>query len=144
MKPMEETGMRPITMAKMVPLHNSTPVLLPPEFIEQSTGEARSALLILTPHSQIIRLIPTQSPLGMKVVVETSELSSDFFLEIEQVFSRNKLKSLYRTGLCFTQDACTYESYFDLHKSPISEDQLKEELAQLKGVYHVELFKLKP
>ncbi|MFX0066984.1 MAG: hypothetical protein ACFFC7_33035, partial [Candidatus Hermodarchaeota archaeon] len=66
--------MRPITVAKMVPLHNSTPVLLPPEFIEQATGEANSALLILTPHSQIIRLIPTQSPLGVKVVVETSEL----------------------------------------------------------------------
>ncbi|MFX0172080.1 MAG: hypothetical protein ACFE9L_09180 [Candidatus Hodarchaeota archaeon] len=135
--------MQPITIAKMVPLHNSTPVLLPPEFVEKSIGEARSALLILTSHSQIIRLIPTQSPLGVKVVVGTSELSSDFFLEIEQIFSRNKLKSLYCTGLCLTQDACTYESYFDLSESSISENQLKEEISQLKGVYHVELFKLK-
>lgn len=136
--------MKPITIAKMVPLDNSTPVLLPDEFVGKTTGEARSAILILAPHSQIIRLIPTQSPLGVKVIVETTELSSDFLLEIEQVFSRNKLKPLYRTGLCFSQESCTYEGYFDLSEVPISEYQLKKEISKLKGVYNVELSKLGP
>lgn len=136
--------MQPITLAKMVPLDKSTQVALPIEFIKNTAGEANSAILILAPHSKIIHLIPTRNSIGVKVVVETTELSSDFLLEIEQFFSRNKLKPLYRTGLCFTKESCKYEGYFDLSEVLIAENQLKEEISKLKGVNNVELTKLQP
>jgi hypothetical protein len=142
MKHKEETKIRPMSIAKMVSLHDSTPVVLPPEFVDILTGNAKSAVLILKPYSPIIRLIPAQNPLGVKVVIETSESFSNVFREIGQVFSRNKLKFLYCTGLCMAQETCTYEGFFDFNKSPISEDQLKEEITNLKGVDQVEFFKL--
>jgi hypothetical protein len=143
MKHKEETKIRPMSIAKMVSLHNSTPVVLPSEFVEILTGNAKAAVLILKPYSPIIRLIPAENPLGVKVVIETSESFSDLFREIAQVFSRNKLKPLYCTGFCKAQETCTYEGFFDLNESPIYEDQLKEEITRLKGVNRVEFFRLK-
>ncbi|MFX0209682.1 MAG: hypothetical protein ACFFDT_27120, partial [Candidatus Hodarchaeota archaeon] len=82
---------------------------------------------------------PTTSPEVVKVAIEIGELSPDFLQELGVVFMRSKIKTLYSTGLCFTQDSCTYEGYLDSSDLTISQEQLKDELAEIKGVSKVDI-----
>ncbi|GAG53464.1 unnamed protein product, partial [marine sediment metagenome] len=63
----------------------------------------------------------------------------DFLQELGVVFMRSKIKTLYSTGLCFTQDSCTYEGYLDSSDLTISQEQLKDELSEIKGVSKVDI-----
>ncbi|MFX1508606.1 MAG: hypothetical protein ACFFDC_21195, partial [Promethearchaeota archaeon] len=102
-------------------------------------GEATSAILILKPNSQIVRLIPTQNQTGIKVVFDVTKFSPDFFLEFNRILSKHHIKAIHVTGLCFTSDSCTYEGYFDLSELPISEIKLIAELSEIEGVNKVEI-----
>ena len=52
---------------------------------------------------------------------------------------RSKIKTLYNTGLCFTQDSCTYEAYLDSSDLTISQEQLRDELTEIKVVSKVDI-----
>jgi hypothetical protein len=131
--------MKPITMAKMISLHDPTSVNLPINYVEKIVGEAKSAILILKPHSQIVRLIPTQNQTGIKILFDVTKFSSDFFLEFHHILSKYQIKALHVTGLCITADSCSYEGFFDLNELPISEIKLKAELSEIEGVNTVEI-----
>jgi len=130
------------TIAKMIQLQESKPISLPADFLETlrpKDVEESSAVMILAPSTKIIRIIPTKSPEVVKVAIEIGELSPDFLQELGVVFMRSKIKTLYSTGLCFTQDSCTYEGYLDSSDLTISRDQLQDELKEIKGVSKVDI-----
>ena len=133
--------MSAVTIAKMIQIQESKPISLPADFLDTirpKDVEESSAVMILSPSTKIIRIIPTKSPEVVKVAIEIGELSPDFLQELGVVFMRNKIKTLYSTGLCFTQDSCTYEGYMDSSDLTISQEQLRDELAKIKGVSKVE------
>ena len=138
-EPLEEAPMQPLTMAKIISLDDPAPVHLPKKYVEEIVGEAKSAILILKPFSQIVRLIPTQNQTGIKIVFDVTKFSPDFFLEFNRILSKHHIKALHVTGLCFTSDSCTYEGFFDLSELPISETLLIEELSEIQGVSKVEI-----
>jgi hypothetical protein len=137
--PLEEATMKPITMAKMISLHDPTSVNLPKKYVEKIVGEAKSAILILKPHSQIVRLIPTQNQTGIKILFDVTKFSADFFLEFHHILSKYQIKALHVTGLCITADSCSYEGFFDLSELPISKTLLEDELSKIQGVCKVEI-----
>ena len=133
--------MSAVTIAKMIQIQESKPISLPADFLDTirpKDVEESNAVMILAPSTKIIRIIPTKSPEVVKVAIEISELSPDFLQELGVVFMRSKIKTLYSTGLCFTQDSCTYEGYIDSSDLTISQEQLRDELAKIKGVSKVE------
>ncbi|MHA1989490.1 MAG: hypothetical protein ACW981_05260, partial [Candidatus Hodarchaeales archaeon] len=104
---------------------------------------ASSAVMILAPSTKIIRIIPSKSDKVIKVSIEIGELSPDFLQELGVVFMRSKIKTLYSTGLCFTQETCLYEGYVDKSDlKEVTEDNLKTELQNIKGVSSVVLEEL--
>ena len=134
-----------VTIAKMISLNESQPITLPSDFLEtlKPKDGSSSAVMILAPSTKIIRIIPCKSNSVIKVSIEIGELSPDFLQELGVVFMRSKIKTLYSTGLCFTQETCLYEGYID--KSDIieiTEDALRSELQSIKGVSKVELVEL--
>ncbi|MFW9904767.1 MAG: hypothetical protein ACFFFH_10575 [Candidatus Thorarchaeota archaeon] len=131
--------MQPLTHAKMISLHDPTPVKLPKKYVERIVGEAKSAILILKPQSQIVRLIPTQNQTGIKIVFDIVKFSPEFFLEFNRILARHQISALHVTGLCFTSDSCIYEGFFDLKELPVSKTQLIEELTEIQGVGKVEI-----
>ncbi len=130
-----------VTIAKMIQIQESKPISLPADFLDTirpKDVEESSAVMILAPSTKIIRIIPTKSPEVVKVAIEIGELSPDFLQELGVVFMRSKIKTLYSTGLCFTEDSCTYEGYMDSYDLTVSQEQLRDELAEIKGVSKVE------
>ena len=130
-----------VTIAKMVSLEENKPISLPADFLEtlRPKNNGSHAVMILAPSTKIIRIIPAKSNSVVKVAIEIGELSPDFLQELGVVFMRSKIKTLYSTGLCFTQETCVYEGYIDSSDITLPEDQLKAELQGIKGVSQVEI-----
>ena len=131
-----------VTIARMISLEESSPIELPMDFLEtlKPKDGSSTAVMILAPSTKIIRIIPSKSDTVVKVSIEIGELSPDFLQELGVVFMRSKIKTLYSTGLCFTQETCLYEGYID--KSDfveITEEDLRTELSNIKGVSKVTL-----
>jgi len=129
----------------MISLTEDSPISLPADFLEtlRPKDGSSSAVMILAPSTKIIRIIPSKSAVVIKVSIEIGELSPDFLQELGVVFMRSKIKTLYSTGLCFTQDTCLYEGYIDrIDLKEITEDNLKNELSSIKGVSKVDLSEL--
>lgn len=135
--------MSAVTIAKMIQLHEpfdllgKYPVALPTK--DDIFGGVKYALMILTPSTKIIRIIPARSPEVLKTTIEIGELSPDFLQEFGFVLISNKTRTLYSTGVCFMQDRCTYEVYIDLSDLRISQEQLTAELANIEGVSKVSI-----
>ncbi|MHA2271671.1 MAG: hypothetical protein ACXACI_07400 [Candidatus Hodarchaeales archaeon] len=135
-----------VTIAKMVLLAYDQPITLPADFLAslQPTEEGAHAIMILAPSPKIIRIIPAKSPEVLKVVIEIGELSPNFLQELGLVLMHAKIKTLYSTGLCFTQETCVYEGYIDASDVHLPEEQLERDLASIKGVakVHMDLLKM--
>lgn len=134
-----------VTIAKMVLLAYDQPITLPDDFQAslRSKEEGAHAIMILAPSPKIIRIIPAKSPEVLKVVIEIGELSPNFLQELGLVLMHAKIKTLYSTGLCFTQDSCVYEGYIDASDVHVPEEQLERDLASIKGVAKVNMDLLK-
>ncbi|MFX1538544.1 MAG: hypothetical protein ACFFDI_30500 [Promethearchaeota archaeon] len=134
-----------VTIARMVSLESEKPIQLPADFLETlrpKDDSTTSAVMILAPSTKIIRIIPTKSGKVLKVAIEIGELSPDFLQELGVVFMRRKIKTLYSTGLCFTQDTCVYEGYIDTTDITFPESELKSDLEGIKGVSKVDIIML--
>ncbi|MFX1286560.1 MAG: hypothetical protein ACFFB5_23185 [Promethearchaeota archaeon] len=135
--------MFPLTIAKMIQLHEpfdllgKYPVALPIK--DDIYGGVKYALMILTPSTKVIQIIPARSPDVLKATIEIGELSPDFLQEFGIILIRYKTRTLYSTGVCFMQDRCTYEVYIDLSDLRISQEQLTYELAKIEGVSKVSI-----
>ncbi len=130
-----------VTMAKMTKLVAEEPIELPEEFLEALKPDGKShAVLILAPNTRIIRIIPTESPEVIKININIGKLSPDFLRKMGSIFIRLGIKTLYSTGLCFTQSSCVYEGYIDSEElKEVSIDTIKEELERIEGVSSVEI-----
>ncbi len=110
-------------------------------FLEALKPDGKShAVLILAPNTRIIRIIPTESPEVIKININIGKLSPDFLRKMGSIFIRLGIKTLYSTGLCFTQSACVYEGYIDSEElKEVSIDTIKDELERIEGVSSVEV-----
>jgi len=148
------------TIARVIKLNKKVPILIPTEFIEILKPDEmrkftrlkklkRWAVMILTPTcgSWITRTIPTKSPMVIKVSIEWSQIEPETFQEFGEVFMRNKIKTLYSTSLCMCGriPPHPYEGYIDCDFDSdlmISQEQLKDELAEIKGAHKVEIISI--
>ncbi len=135
--------MTAVTIATMTKLDPEQPIQLPQEFLEALKPDGKnSALMILAPNTKIIRLIPTSSNEVVKVGINIQKLSPDFLRKMGSIFIKLNIKTLYSTGLCFTQDACVYEGYIDSTElKDVSLDDITGELGKIEGVSSVEIEK---
>ena len=130
----------PVTMAKMVSLEEKN-IPLPADFLEtlRPKNNGSHAVMILAPSTRVIRIIPSKSDSVVKVAIEIDEISPDFLQELGVVFMESKIKTLYSTGLCITQETCVYEGFIDSSDIDLPVEQLESELQGIKGVSRVEI-----
>ena len=129
------------TLANMCVIDANTPLELPEEFLKALQPEGKNyAIMILAPNTKIIRIIPTATNKVAKININIGRLSPDFLRQMGSIFIRLGIKTLYSTGLCFTQDTCVYEGYIDSSElENVSLDQIKEEFTAIDGVTSVEI-----
>ncbi|MCE7744022.1 MAG: hypothetical protein GPJ52_02685 [Candidatus Heimdallarchaeota archaeon] len=130
-----------VTVAKMCKLEVGQPIQLPQTFLDAlKPEEGNYAVMILAPSTKIIRIIPTTSEKVYKVGIEIGKLSPDFLKKMGSLFMKAGIKTLYSTGLCFTQESCVYEGYIDSKEfKNVNMETIKEELADIDGVSKVDI-----
>jgi len=133
-----------VTIASMAafPLNNT--LELPKSFVttlkEMEGMEQPYGIMILNPSTRVIRITPTSSEEVVKISISISELSSNFLQQLGAILTRYKVKTLYSTGICFTQDDCCYEGYIDMSEfAETTPEQMQTDISQIKGISAVEL-----
>ncbi|MGC9778638.1 MAG: hypothetical protein HZR80_05295 [Candidatus Heimdallarchaeota archaeon] len=130
-----------ITIAELLKLEPKQSVKLSKEFIEALKPEASNyAIIILTPNTKIIRIIPTSSNKVYKVAIDIGRLTPDFLRKIGNLFLKLGLKALYSTGLCFVEDKCVFDGYIDsMEFETIEIEELKKEILSVEGITSVDI-----
>lgn len=139
----------PVTMATMTTLTSNETLEMPKSFVnslkEQEGMERPYAIMILNPSTRVIRFTPTTSSEVVKISVLISVLSPEFLQELGKILMRHNVTTLYSTGICFTQDTCSYEGY--IAKSEFTEtspEQVQEDIRKIPGISQVDLEILSP
>lgn len=130
-----------ITMASVLKLEEEKSIKLSEEFLHALKPEdGNYAIIILTPNTKIIRIIPTISSKVYKISIDIGQLTPDFLKRIGNLFLNVGLKALYSTGLCFVEEKCMFDGYVDSSQfEKISIDDLKKEILSVDGITGVEI-----
>lgn len=134
-----------ITMANMLKLMPKQSLQLSNEFLEALKPEVGNfAVIILTPNTKIIRIIPISTEMVYKITIDIGKLTPDFLKRIGNLFLSLGLKALYSTGLCFVEDKCVFEGYIDsVEFETIDMNELKKEIMNVEGITGVDFSLLK-
>ena len=138
-------GIPQITMANMLKLEEDQSVQLTSEFLDALKPEdSHFAVIILTPNTKIVRIIPTTTEQVYKITIDIGQLTPDFLKRIGNLFLELGLKSLYSTGLCFVEEKCVFEGYIDSTEfEKIDMNDLKKEIMAVEGITGVDFSLLK-
>ncbi|NPE07035.1 MAG: hypothetical protein GNW80_02030 [Asgard group archaeon] len=125
-----------ITIAKMHKLEPMKSLQLTDEFLDALKPEAGNyAVIILTPNTKIIRIIPTTTNKVYKVAIDIGKLTPDFLRRIGNLFLKLGVKALYSTGLCFMEEKCVFDGYIDSEEfKKIDVENLKTEILAIEGI----------
>ncbi len=125
-----------ITIAKMLKLEPNKSVQLSTEFLEALKPEGGNyAVIILTPNTKIIRIIPTTTNKVYKIAIDIGKLTPDFLRRIGNLFLKLGVKALYSTGLCFMEEKCVFDGYIDsVEFEKIDVEKLKAEIMSVDGI----------
>ncbi|MCG3252256.1 MAG: hypothetical protein H7648_00290 [Candidatus Heimdallarchaeota archaeon] len=106
------------------------------EFLAALKPEAGNyAVIILTPNTKIIRIIPTTTNKVYKVAIDIGKLTPDFLRRIGNLFLKLGVKALYSTGLCFMEEKCVFDGYIDSEEfEKIDVENLKAEIMAIEGI----------
>ncbi len=111
-------------------------VQLANEFLDALKPKAGNyAVIILTPNTKIIRIIPTTTNKVYKVAIDIGKLTPDFLRRIGNLFLKLGVKALYSTGLCFMEEKCVFDGYIDSEEfDKIDVENLKAEILAIEGI----------
>lgn len=141
----EEKPVPEITKANVFKLKPDQKLELSNDFLEALKPEIGNfAVVILTPNTKIIRIIPTSTEKIYKITIDIGKLTPDFLKRIGNLFLSLGLKALYSTGLCFVEEKCVFEGYIDsVEFESIDMNILKKEIMTVEGITDVDFSLLK-
>jgi len=126
---------------KLKPKNNGKILELPTQFFNIIKHE--TALVILSPANETVKIIPTKSPKVFKILINLGEkISSNFLIGLKKFFEETKITPLFTSGLCFKEKNCMYELYCPAEL--MDENQLIKKLEKLESVKKVEIQTLSP
>ncbi len=140
---MSTASKSPLSVGKIVSkAHFLKCELIPEEVKDIIAKKGDFFLMIFVPREDIVKasFFPCRDAHIEKILIKLSEFSPELVKGISEVLKELKLAEhiLHTTGLCFSSEACFYESY--LHLSPdenISTDTVKHAFSQVPKVLDV-------
>lgn len=123
-------------MMKIKPADDKKILELPSQFFE--TIKYKNALVILSPDTETVRIIPTEGRKVCKILINLSgKISTNFLRGLKNFFEETRIKTLYTSGLCMKEKECVYEFYCPAES--IDKNQLTRKLEKLEGVKNIEI-----
>lgn len=104
--------------------------------------DKKNALLIIPETGKKILLFPTNSEKIVKIslVLKSKGLSPLFFNEVGKI-TKNDLcvNILYTTGLCFAEEKCVWDGFFEDAEKFDNVDEIKQKFKDIEGVNQVQI-----
>ncbi len=123
-------------MMKLKPGYNKKTLELPSQFF--NTIKHETALVVVSPDTEIVRIIPTESKQVFKILINLGgKISPNFLRGLKNFFEETKIITLFTSGLCLKDKECMYEFYCPAEL--IDKNQLMEKLEKLETVKTVEI-----
>ncbi len=140
---MSTASKSPLSVGKIVNKEHFLKCDLIPQEVKEIIGKkGEYFLLIFVPREDIVKasFFPCKDAHIEKILIKLSEFSPELVKGISEVLKELKLAEhiLHTTGLCFSSEACFYESY--LHLSPdenIAIGTVKDAFSQVPKVLDV-------
>jgi hypothetical protein len=121
---------------KLKPRNNNKILELPSQFFDAIKHE--TALVILSPANETVKIIPTESKKIFRILINLGEkLSSNFLIGLKKFFEENSITPLFTSGLCLKEKNCVYELYCPAEL--MDENQIIKKLEKLVSVKKVEV-----
>lgn len=102
----------------------------------------KNALLIIPDSGKKILLFPTDSETVVKVSLElrSKGLSPLFFNEVGRITKGDLgVEILYTSGLCFAEEKCVWDGFFEEAAKFKAPDEIKKKFAAIDGVNSVNI-----
>jgi hypothetical protein len=137
----EEQTLPKVTMAKLFKLESHEDFSFPNHFLDAlKPKNGQYAIMILTPNTKIVRIIPTDSQKVFKIAIDINQLSPDFLKNIGNLFLELSLETLYSTGLCFIEERCIFDAYIDSKEfEKIDTEEVRQRILKFKGISAVDI-----
>ena len=116
------------------------PVILPKPFkdVLSKSGE-NSLLLVCDPNKNCVRMFPVSASRRiLKFSLQLRELAPTFLQELRAILAKNRVKTLYSSGICLRGGDCYYEGYID-EQEYISLEDFKVDLKNISGLFKVSI-----
>ncbi len=131
------------TLSTLVSL--GKPITLPAA--SKTVVKKKNALLIIPDSGKKILLFPTDSETVVKVSLElrSKGLSPLFFNEVGRITKGDLgVEILYTSGLCFAEERCIWDGFFEEATKFNNPDEIKKKFAAIDGVntVNIEFIKL--
>ncbi len=130
--------MEKTTISTLVSL--GKPITLPAA--SKTVVKKKNALLIIPDSGKKILLFPTDSETVVKVSLElrSKGLSPLFFNEVGRITKGDLgVEILYTSGLCFAEEKCVWDGFFEEATKFKNPDEIKKKFAAIDGVNSVNI-----
>lgn len=130
-----------VTVGKLLKLDDD--LTLPGELVERMfkpEEQVKKICMILTQSSGAIKIFPVMADDDVvKLTLNIGTLSPNFLHEVASIMYKNRVDTLFNTGLCFHGEKCLYEAYFlDI----ADKKGLTEDLGRVSSVNNVSFEKI--
>ena len=121
-------------------------ILLPGKFYDMIVSKAKNVVAIIPEDLRKIVLFPTNAEMALFCRIDikkASRLDDSFFIELRNILAEHNLKTLYTTGVCYSQDECYWEGVFE-YKEGFPLEDFRKSLGTIKSVVNIEMNILHP
>ena len=136
-----------VTHGMMVDLNKNENIPLSQDFINTlEIDQDRAVLVVFSPKTSVIKILPTRSSDVVKIGIDIGKLGPNFLRHMGSLFAKWDFKTLYSTGLCFTQESCVYEGYIDssdIERNDLTVESIIGDIESIDGVKGVRIDRLK-
>ena len=106
---------------------------LPENLYNLITSKGKNVVAVLPKDLRKIIIFPTNANLGIycKILLKReSKLDDSFFIALREHLAEFKVKTLYTTGVCYSQKECFWEGVFEYNET-FSIDKFEESCSHM-------------
>jgi hypothetical protein len=100
-------------------------------------------LLVFHTTNKAIRVYPCSCDFAYKLIIIMNKVLPDFIGRLSSILADLNIQPIFTSALCFQEDYCSYEAYFDPQSLEGKLDYITKQIMDIQGVMDVEIKTIK-
>lgn len=136
-----EKSVEPVTIGKIRYMETLT---LDSELLsEMNVNTDKYMLVVFHTTNKAIRVYPCSCGFAYKLIIIMNKVLPDFIGRLSSILADLHVQPIFTSALCFQEDYCSYEAYFDPESLEGRLDYLTKQIMDIQGVMDVEIKTIK-